>query len=374
MKKIKDLLTILLFGVIIFTVSIFSLISPDREVSFSERRRLASFSSVFDKSIFSHEFSGGLESYLLDQFPFRNSFMSINSKVRYSLFKQKDVNGLWLENGSIFKKDEPLNENQLSYGINLINKIKETYLSDMNVYYSIIPDKNYFLESKNLDYSRLESTLSENLEGMEYIDIFDTLKISDYYKTDTHWSQDKIFDTTKKLAKEMGMEKYLTPENEYKKNTLSPFYGVYWGQAALTKEPDTLTYLTSPDTENAKVYGISKEILQNTFGVKDTLTKAVYALDKFDGLDSYDIFLSGAQPLVVIESQNPRTQRELIIFRDSYSSSLAPLFTGAYKKITLVDLRYIPSSLLSEFVEFKKGQDALFCYSASLYNSAMLLK
>ena len=208
MKKIKDILTISLFSLIIFGTSIFSLATPDSEVSFSERRRLASFSSVFNESVFSHEFSGGLESYLLDQFPFRNSFMSINSKVRYSLFKQKDVNGLWLEDGSIFKKDEPLNEKQLYYGTNLINKIKKTYLSDMNVYYSIIPDKNYFLESKNLDYSRLAFTLSENLEGMKYIDILDTLKISDYYKTDTHWSQDKIFDTARKLAKEMGIEKH----------------------------------------------------------------------------------------------------------------------------------------------------------------------
>ena len=86
------------------------------------------------------------------------------------------------------------------------------------------------------------------------------------------------------------------------------------------------------------------------------------------------IYIVSAGPLVTIESENAKTDKELIIFRDSFSSSIAPLFTGAYKKVTLIDLRYMPSMLLNEFVEFKAGQDVLFLYSASLYNSSMLLK
>ncbi len=374
MKKIKDILTISIFAVIILAFCAMSFLIPDSDVSYAERRKLSQTSDFSSESVFSTAFSEKLETYLLDQFPARELMRKINARVRYSLLKQKDVNGLWLDGGSIFKKDSPLDEKQVLYGTNLINSITKKYLGGMNVYYSVIPEKNYFLEEKAFDYDKLLTLLDENIEDASYIDVLGSLELSDYYKTDTHWSQDKIFGTLSVLAKGMGMDKYLTPENEYKKETLSPFYGVYWGQAALSAEPDELVYMTSKYTDNAKVYGIDPEVLKKDFGVEDTLSKKVYATEKFGGMDGYDVFLSGAQPIVTIECENAKTERELVIFRDSFSSSLAPLFAGAYKKVTLVDLRYIPSALIGEFVEFNEGQDALFLYSNSLYNSSMLLK
>lgn len=374
MKKIKDILTISIFAIIILSFSVASFLIPDGKVSYAERRKLSQTSDFTNESVFSNAFSEKLEGYLLDQFPAREVLRKVNATLRYSVFKQKDVNGLWLEDGSIFKKDSMLDEKQVLYGTNLINSITKKYLSGMNVYYSVIPEKNYFLDEKAFDYDSLLSLLDENIKDASYIDIFGALELKDYYKTDTHWSQERIFKVVNALAKEMGMDKYLTPESEYKKEILSPFYGVYWGQAALGGEPDELLYMTSKYTDNAKIYGIDPEVLKKDFGVQDTLIKKVYATEKFGGMDGYDVFLSGAQPIVTIECENAKTDRELVIFRDSFSSSLAPLFTGAYRKITLVDLRYIPSALMGEFVEFKEGQDALFLYSNSLYNSSMLLK
>lgn len=378
MKKIKNLLMIIVFSAIILSMAVASVLSADKEVSYSERRKLAQFSSLGETSILSSEFSKEVEKYLLDQMPLREGLRMLDSKIRLNLLFQSDVNGLWTYKDHMLKNDEPLNEKQVAYGINLMNKLIKTNLKDANVYYSVVPEKTYFVRDKfkhlKFDYNKLENLLKNGVAGASYIDIKDTLELSDYYYTDTHWSQDKLFETVNKIAKEMGTDKYITPETEYKKQLLEPFYGVYWAQAAIGEKPDKLCYLTNDYTENAKVYGIDPEVLKNKFGVTDTLEKKVYATDKFGKMDSYDIFLSGAQPLVTIESENAKTDKELIIFRDSFSSSIAPLFTGAYKKVTLIDLRYMPSMLLNEFVEFKAGQDVLFLYSASLYNSSMLLK
>lgn len=90
-------------------------------------------------------------------------------------------------------------------------------------------------------------------------------------------------------------------------------------------------------------------------------------------MDGYDVFCAGAQSVVTIESPLAKTDRELILFRDSFGSSLAPLFLEGYRRVTLVDLRYLSSSLLEQFVDFH-GQDVLFLYSTSLLNSGMLLK
>ena len=74
-----------------------------------------------------------------------------------------------------------------------------------------------------------------------------------------------------------------------------------------------------------------------------------------------------------IENPNATTDRELIVFRDSFGSSLTPLLVQDYKTVTLVDLRYIPTDALGEKLSFH-GQDVLFLYSTTLLNSGHALK
>ena len=99
----------------------------------------------------------------------------------------------------------------------------------------------------------------------------------------------------------------------------------------------------------------------------------VYAPEKFAGNDGYDVFLHGAQAVQTIRNPLAETDRELIIFRDSFGSSLTPLLLPAYKTVTLVDIRYVDSQFLSQFVDFH-GQDVLILYSTTLINSAGILR
>lgn len=89
--------------------------------------------------------------------------------------------------------------------------------------------------------------------------------------------------------------------------------------------------------------------------------------------DFYDIYLSGASPLIEIINLESDKNKEIIIFRDSYGSSLAPLLLYEYSKITLVDTRYMRSSLLEEYMDFE-GQDVLFLYSVMVVNNSQMLK
>ena len=102
-------------------------------------------------------------------------------------------------------------------------------------------------------------------------------------------------------------------------------------------------------------------------------SRPVYTVDRFSGMDGYDVYLSGAQALLTITCPDAASDKELIIFRDSYGSSLTPYLIGAYSKITMVDLRYIAADMIGEYVDFA-DQDVLFIYSTTLYNSGMLLK
>ena len=85
------------------------------------------------------------------------------------------------------------------------------------------------------------------------------------------------------------------------------------------------------------------------------------------------MFLGGPKSVITIENPNANSQKELILFRDSFGSSIAPLLLEGYSKITLVDIRYISPNLLNQFVQFE-AQDVLFLYSTSVLNNSETIK
>ena len=97
-------------------------------------------------------------------------------------------------------------------------------------------------------------------------------------------------------------------------------------------------------------------------------------MEKANGKDPYELFLSGPLSLVTIENENAATDRELFLFRDSFGSSIAPYFIDSYAKITLIDIRYLQSAMLGNFVKFPEGSDVLFLYSTMILNSSEVLK
>ena len=144
----------------------------------------------------------------------------------------------------------------------------------------------------------------------------------------------------------------------YISKEIGDFYGTYYGQLGIKLPPDKLYILTNDVIENCTTYNFEKN-----------KTGTIY--EGNTSSDKYDIYLSGATPLISIENPNAKTDKELLLFRDSFGSSLAPLLVDNYSKITLIDLRYISSKLLENYIEFEK-QDVLFLYSTVVLNQNVL--
>ena len=141
-----------------------------------------------------------------------------------------------------------------------------------------------------------------------------------------------------------------------------PFYGVYYGQAALPMDPDQMVVLESSLLSDCSV-----------LDWETGKTGGVYDWARTEGKDMYEVFLSGSRSLLTIENPNASTDRELIIFRDSFGSSIAPLLVKDYAKVTLVDIRYIQIDVLDRFLTFE-GQDVLFLYSTLVLNNSSTIK
>ncbi len=278
---------------------------------------------------------------------------------------ERDENGVYVAEGYAARLEYPLNEKSIEYAAKRFGYIYEEYLAENGggVFVSVIPDKNYFLAEKNgypaLDYSEFAERLTEKMDYAEYINIFPMLELSDYYRTDTHWRQEKITDIAAYIAGKMGV----TLSAEYSEATLdAPFYGVHCRQAELDIEPDELIYLDSPAFSEYRVLdGETNSYID------------LYNMELAHGDDPYEIFLSGAKSLMTIENPNAPAEKQLVIFRDSFAGSIAPLLAEGYSKITLVDIRYLSPTLLDRFVTFS-GQDALFLYSVPVLNNSETIK
>lgn len=354
----NKIMTISFVG-IIFSIFFLNMFIKDKDLSYTERRHLSKFPSISYDNIMSGKFMDKFESYTLDQFIGRDSFRKVKALTEFNIFRKKDNNNIFIKDDYIFKLEYPLNEKKVNTFINKINNVYNNYLKDMNVYFSIIPDKNYFLPDNylKLDYEKMFNMVSNGLNNMKYIDITDSLTLDDYYLSDTHFKQDRIDKVVKKLASVM----HFSYQNNYEKHEYYPFYGVYYGQSAIGGKADTITYLTNDTIDNALVKDYDSDL------------KTVYEVSSLGKMDSYDVFLSGATPLVEITNTKSKTDKELIIFRDSFGSTLAPLLLDGYAKITLVDLRYMPSNMLTDYIEFK-DQDVLIIYSALLINNSDAIK
>jgi len=193
------------------------------------------------------------------------------------------------------------------------------------------------------------------------IDLYGALEADDYYRTDVHWRQENLFDAAAVICDALGVT---APDpKDYTVTALErPFYGVYYGQAALPMEPETM-------------YILENELLSQCVVTNFETGKSasVYDRSKLTSRDLYDVFLSGAVALQTIENPNAATDRELIVFRDSFGSSMIPLLIHDYAHVTVIDIRYVSSDFLGQLVDFH-GQDVLFLYSTLVLNNSTTLK
>ena len=109
----------------------------------------------------------------------------------------------------------------------------------------------------------------------------------------------------------------------------------------------------------------------NAFDYENNKSIEIYSTALAKSEISYDMFLGGALSVITLENPKAETNRELVIFRDSFGSSIAPLLVRDYAKVTLVDIRYIQADMLSRF-PINWECDVLFLYSALVLNSVTL--
>ncbi|HZK29510.1 MAG TPA: DHHW family protein, partial [Clostridia bacterium] len=228
--------------------------------------------------------------------------------------------------------------------------------------FALVPDKNVFMAESgaypHIPYESFLGIVTDKLDPtIQVLSLREHLSLDDYYRTDPHWDQKKLSSVSDILLQALKTPS-AQDDTRYTVHTSPNYLGTYAGQAALPVDPDELVWLTDETLNQAIVYdNFSKE------------TSGIYQTDQLKAVDPYDIFLGGAKALLTIKNAKQTNGQQLVVFRDSYGSSMVPLLVASYSEVLVVDLRYVSMKTAATFVDISEDADVLFLYSTSVLNS-----
>ncbi|MBR6709418.1 MAG: hypothetical protein IKL84_07040, partial [Clostridia bacterium] len=195
MKKITHLTETVLFIAFIGLFFILNLALPDRSFSEQENRMLQTAPRFSFSSLFEGKFTSDFESYVTDQFAFRDRWTSL--KARSELASGKTENkGIYLcENETLIEPYTAPEQSDLDFSLDAINTLAET--AGVPVTFALIPSASEIWADKlpeGAPNDRQKETIdyAYGYLNAQTADIYSALAAhaneSVYYRTDHHWT------------------------------------------------------------------------------------------------------------------------------------------------------------------------------------------
>ena len=350
---------------LVFLINIFT---PDKNFSQKENRVLSSKPELTLSQITSGKFSPKYETYVNDQFPLRDTWVTLKAGCDRLIGKTEE-NGVYLgKGGYLMEAFNPPPQKQLDAALNAMTDFAQSH-SNIKQYALIAPNAVNILEEKlpfaapaadqNPYIDALRDTLNE--AGVTFIDVRDTLSQHRdegiYYHTDHHWTTQGAWFAFMEAAKVMEIDvsspKYEpVPVSESFQGTLSAKSGFRSG-----KKEELSVFLPSEGVPSSVVNYVDEQKKSGSF----------YATEQLKGRDKYALFFNGNHPQVKI-STPVEENRTLLILKDSYANCFVPFLAPHYRNIIMVDPRYYYGDL-EKLIQVENVQEILYLYNANTFFS-----
>ena len=134
---------------------------------------------------------------------------------------------------------------------------------------------------------------------------------------------------------------------------------VFEGYVGSTRSRSAL-WLTG--SEGLTVDGPGDTPVTVAFSDDEKVYDSLFFYDHLNEYDWYPLFLDGNHPLTVVENRALADGPTLVMVKDSFGNTLAPLLVSGYRRIVLVDPRYYRGSVADLCGEYG-ADEVLFCYS-----------
>ena len=362
-KNFYTFISALIAAVLIFTFSVLFVATSDKEYSDNENRYLAQKPKLSFSSVKDGKFMEDTDAYISDQFAFRDKLVKTRTKIDIFLGK-RDINGVYFgRRHFLFEMPAAYNEERITKTTDTMNKLKAKN-KDINNYIVIVPNSGEII-SKYMPLNAPAESQEEQinkiyskLDGFNCIDVCKQLKAYKepqelYYKTDHHWTATGADIGYNTIAKSLNIN-----TKAYKHKNLAvtnSFQGALASSSGIFSAKDTI-YIpaVTPEVPYAVNYINEKK-----------MTATVYDSSKLNEKSKYEVFFGGNFPQIVIET-NAKTDRVLLVIKDSYANAIMPMLIPHFSTIVMVDPRYYTDNI-QDTMDKNGVTDILWLYGANTF-------
>lgn len=356
------------FAATLLVTAAVNLVKPDRSFSAKENRVLASMPAPDLSQIASGKFEKKFETYVNDQFPLRDFWVTLKASADRAMGKVEG-NGVYLgKKGYLMETFTPPSQEQLNQTVTAMTAFAANH-PDLKQYALIAPNAVNILKDKLpaaapvKDQNPYLDALGDSLRtsGVSFIDVRDTLtrhkEDGIYYHTDHHWTTQGAYFAFLEAARTMGIDSGSIP---YEKLLVSAdFQGTLSAKSGFRSgEKDQLSVFLPRNEVPASVVNYVDQ---------QKKTASFYSTEQLDGRDKYALFFGGNHPQVKISTPT-EDNRTLLVLKDSYANCLVPFLAPHYRKIIMIDPRYYYGNL-EELIQVENIQEVLYLYNANTFFS-----
>lgn len=341
-------------------------LSHQRTYSPVEKRELQTRPEISITKVLDGRFQKKYESYLRDQFPGRDHWVSFQTDMELFMGKNEIHNVYIGKNHYLLEHytEKEFDPQQISKNLQALEKFVGKAKQNADVHVMMVPTKSWVLREKlpafaphykeQKFYDVLQQKLGKEDVLISVETVLDAHKEEEiYYRTDHHWTTLGAWYAYEQYTKAVGGD-IQRAQGKKKFHCISKdFYGTTYAKINYARQADKIEIYEPADK------------LRVVYNMGEKKTKTLYDVSFLKTADQYSVFTGGNQAVLEITG-GIKNGKTLLLIKDSFANSILPFLAEDYEKLVVVDLRQLNVSG-DRLLEMFSPTDILILYNSAQF-------
>lgn len=341
-------------------------LSHQRTYSPVEKRELQTRPEISITKVLDGRFQKKYESYLRDQFPGRDHWVSFQTDMELFMGKNEIHNVYIGKNHYLLEHytEKEFDPQQISKNLQALEKFVGKAKQNADVHVMMVPTKSWVLREKlpafaphykeQKFYDALQQKLGKEDVLISVETVLDAHKEEEiYYRTDHHWTTLGAWYAYEQYTKAVGGDLQRAQGKKKFRCISKDFYGTTYAKINYARQADKIEIYEPADK------------LRVVYNMGEKKTKTLYDVSFLKTADQYSVFTGGNQAVLEITG-GIKNGKTLLLIKDSFANSILPFLAEDYEKLVVVDLRQLNVSG-NRLLEMFSPTDILILYNSAQF-------
>lgn len=341
-------------------------LSHQRIYSPVEKRELQTRPEISITKVLDGRFQKKYESYLRDQFPGRDHWVSFQTDMELFMGKNEIHNVYIGKNHYLLEHytKKEFDPQQISKNLQALEKFVGKAKQNADVHVMMVPTKSWVLREKlpafapHYKEQKFYDALQQKLEKEDVLisvePVLDAHKEEEiYYRTDHHWTTLGAWYAYEQYTKAVGGDLQRAQGKKKFRCISKDFYGTTYAKINYARQADKIEIYEPTDK------------LRVVYNMGEKKTKTLYDFSFLKTADQYSVFTGGNQAVLEITG-GIKNGKTLLLIKDSFANSILPFLAEDYEKLVVVDLRQLNVSG-DRLLEMFSPTDILILYNSAQF-------